>query len=385
MKPTAHPVYSCFLLDRDCEIFPVMHSYADQVYDHFGSLTIPNNALVVIGRVQTLYNYERLRQLVQERRATFIFCNAAEGSSTIRWHMEKMFIGDLARSNQLPVVTGGDLPEFYTNLPYQEFLIRMLTNKVNICARFYFDPIFDRKRKPNKILFLNGRARLHRKYLIERLDQLKLLDSSIWSCLEGSLIHDSLIHCNVDGQDLLKVDRPVKFLPVEYEVRQHRDRVGQLPSDGNTFAKYHLFNGEWSDGELTPAAYWDSYFSLVTETVFEDRETFLTEKIWKPILIGHPWIVVANPGVYRSLRNMGFMTFRPLIDESFDQIDDPQARIERITDVVADLCKQDLDKFLEEVRYICKYNQEHFFGLAQKYIADFPKEFFDFAIKHKRN
>ena len=104
--------------------------------------------------------------------------------------------------------------------------------------------------------------------------------------------------------------------------------------DYSGFAKYKLFNNEWGEIYLNANPYLDTYFSLVTETVFDYPYSFRTEKIWKPIAIGHPWVAVANPGFYRDMHNLGFKTFGDLVDESFDLIDNSIDRLERIAVVV---------------------------------------------------
>jgi hypothetical protein len=58
----------------------------------------------------------------------------------------------------------------------------------------------------------------------------------------------------------------------------------------------------------------------VSETVFTYPYSFRTEKIWKPIAIGHPWIAVSNFGYYRDMHELGFKSFGHLIDEKFDLI-----------------------------------------------------------------
>ena len=123
---------------------------------------------------------------------------------------------------------------------------------------------------------------------------------------------------------------------------------------------------EWGEIYLEARPYLDTYFSLVTETVFDFSYSFRTEKIWKPIAIGHPWIAATNAGFYRDIHDLGFKTFGHLIDESFDSIDNPQDRIERIATVVEDLCQQDLDKFAVAAREVCVYNQQLHTELSSK-------------------
>jgi len=119
-----------------------------------------------------------------------------------------------------------------------------------------------------------------------------------------------------------------------------------------------LFANTWGDAIVNPAAYVDTSFSLVTETIFDYPHTFRTEKIWKPMIMCHPFVVAANPGYYRDLHNAGFETFGHLIDESFDQIDDPTDRANRVVAVVKDICYNGTESFLEAARNACKYNYQ---------------------------
>jgi hypothetical protein len=139
---------------------------------------------------------------------------------------------------------------------------------------------------------------------------------------------------------------------------------------------------DWGEIYLVPEPYVDTYFSLVTETIFLYPYSFRTEKIWKPIAMSHPWIAVSNAGFYRDMQNLGFKTFGHLIDESFDQIDNNLDRICRIRDVVEDLCasKQRLNDFLQAARPVCEHNQQHSWTMREQVRKEFPDRFKNFLI-----
>jgi hypothetical protein len=176
---------------------------------------------------------------------------------------------------------------------------------------------------------------------------------------------------------------PLQWLPREYEVEQFRDSViGEGPLD-RTFIKSDLFNGLWGEIYLVPEVYRDTYFSLVTETVFDCPYSFRTEKIAKELVMGHPWICATGPGFYRGIRKLGFKTFDHLIDESFDSIDNHQARMDRIIDIVGDLCNNSLSSFLAAAREVCKYNQQHLIEMVPRIRSEFPPRFFNFINQHR--
>ena len=61
---------------------------------------------------------------------------------------------------------------------------------------------------------------------------------------------------------------------------------------------------------------------------------FLSEKIYKPMAFKHPFIVFAQPGILKQLREYGYKTFHPFIDESYD---DEKDDIKRFDMVVAEI------------------------------------------------
>ena len=144
-----------------------------------------------------------------------------------------------------------------------------------------------------------------------------------------------------------------------------------------------MFKGEWGEIYINADAYIDTYFSVVTETVFDYPYAFFTEKIAKPLAMGHPFIAVASQGFYQELHNLGFKTFDNVIDESFDQISNAQDRMDRIIAIVKDLCQQDLSSFLGACESICKYNQQHLLELVPQMRAKFPQRFFEFLAQYE--
>jgi hypothetical protein len=53
---------------------------------------------------------------------------------------------------------------------------------------------------------------------------------------------------------------------------------------------------------------------------------FITEKVFKPIVAGHPFIILGQPGILKALRKMGYRTDFHGIDQSYDEIVDPIVR-----------------------------------------------------------
>lgn len=76
------------------------------------------------------------------------------------------------------------------------------------------------------------------------------------------------------------------------------------------------------------SVYAATLISLVGETVFTAGDNLLiTEKTLKPMFESHPFIVIGDPGTLERLRMLGFRSFAPVIDESYDSIADPERRL----------------------------------------------------------
>ena len=148
--------------------------------------------------------------------------------------------------------------------------------------------------------------------------------------------------------------------------------VDQYPDIETVFAKQQLpinFTGETTHpmhscwlSLFDEAA--ESLLYLVTETVAKGRRQHLTEKIFKPIAMGMPFILVGTRGSLKYLRSYGFRTFGNIWDESYDDADD-NVRIERVADLLRSLdslstsAKQELFNSAEE---IIQHNWNHFYN-----------------------
>jgi hypothetical protein len=339
------------IVDAFCEVKEFTEALQDATFYDFSTEDPEPGAVYLISRQHFTVNIERIKQLATAGTILPILGNPAEGSETILRHIERLGIVDLVRQGKILLIVGGYLQPDIPSLYHENFLPKMLDYTENLQAIAEYQQDWSTVR-PYKFLFLNGRARSHRRQLLHRLEP--VLDQAIWTNLD-----------NTHGE-------PIRLLDPKYEFNFYKSN-NVIETQG--FVKYKLFNNDWGEIYLNSKPYTDSYFSLVTETVFDYPYSFRTEKIWKPIAIGHPFIAVSNQGYYRDLHQLGFKTFGNLIDESFDQIGNNADRLERIAQIVEDLCQQDLASFVKECYNVCKYNQQHLSELGPKIRAEFPKRF----------
>jgi hypothetical protein len=112
-----------------------------------------------------------------------------------------------------------------------------------------------------------------------------------------------------------------------------------------------------------------SYFSIVFESRFEDPKlyTFYTEKLMRAILYKHPFILMCTPQSLLLLRTAGYKTFNSVWPEDYDKIEDSNERVERVTQVVKDLCLQDLDNIIARCSEIVEHNRLNVFKRADEF------------------
>ena len=109
----------------------------------------------------------------------------------------------------------------------------------------------------------------------------------------------------------------------------------------------------------------DSLWHIVTETVFYYDKLHLTEKIFKPIVMKQPFMLLGAPGNLEYLRSYGFKTFEGIIDESYDTIQDPDQRTEAVVEQLAWYCTlsaEEKQQVIEAIAPIVEYNFHHFYG-----------------------
>lgn len=108
----------------------------------------------------------------------------------------------------------------------------------------------------------------------------------------------------------------------------------------------------------------DSLLYLVTETVATGRRHHLTEKTFKPIALGMPFVIVGTQGSLKYLRSYGFKTFGDIWDESYDDEPNDQLRIEKIAKLLKNLDDMGEDKniLFDSAKDIIKHNWDHFYN-----------------------
>ena len=201
-------------------------------------------------------------------------------------------------------------------------------------------------------LNFNRRWRLHRPALVALLHANDLLDRGHVSLapIEGYTWE------NIWWQLMQYHNDEIKAI-----LEPNKDKICNLPP--LFLDTQELYNNQATYDDATEYLYNDSYFSIVAETNYYDDKPgrFLSEKVFKPVIMKHPFILVSNPHSLKLFRELGYKTFSPFIDESYDSIEDNSKRLLAIVDEIkrlSYLTPSQLSEFLQGLNSVCEYNYQ---------------------------
>jgi hypothetical protein len=132
-------------------------------------------------------------------------------------------------------------------------------------------------------------------------------------------------------------------------------------------------NNSGADASATYSAqdYRRTLFDVVCETVID--RVHPTEKILRAIACGQPFVVMAGAGTLAFLRSYGFQTYESCVDESYDLIQDPVARMQAVVETMQAITESAKDPdWVAQVESIADWNRRWFFSdrVTEKVIAD---------------
>ena len=208
--------------------------------------------------------------------------------------------------------------------------------------------------RTKKFLCFNKVPRQHRIDLLDQIVTHDLLDKSYYSfdCSRHELYQ--MIH----EQKLSGIEKIQHRIPLILNKTLERDNPVNIIEDDFKYFE-------------------NSYFSLVTETMFYDPigvyaangramhvpgtypGRFVTEKTFKCVRMKHPFIMVGGQGYLSFLKSRGYKTFSPFINESYDDIEDDKLRMQTIVNEVVRLCNlpdNELVEFTKFAKDIVEHN-----------------------------
>lgn len=170
--------------------------------------------------------------------------------------------------------------------------------------------------------------RQYRLYLIYLMYKFHYQHNSYIS-FNGNYNWKDELHNNVDFMNLLS--EPQKYLD-----RMPKEKI----SYDNWGKDQASFNG-LMQSRIPLEFYSKVNYITVSETLCIENKKHLTEKVFKPIAAGKPFLLVAGCENLKYLQSYGFKTFNKLWSEDYDIIADPKERINKIFNLMDNI---NLDK-----------------------------------------
>lgn len=169
--------------------------------------------------------------------------------------------------------------------------------------------------------------------------------------------HDLIANCNTkfSATDNEIYYSQHQFVNPNFKILRHDLHELYLPNLHDSSA-----SGDYDNQDYATSA-----VEVVLETLFDDTRWHLTEKTLRPIACGRPFLLAATPGSLEYLREYGFKTFDGLIDETYDTIQDPRARLQALVTELKRISGLEADRKRSlwiELYKIAKHNQTLFFS-----------------------
>lgn len=185
------------------------------------------------------------------------------------------------------------------------------------------------------------------------LDVTSILDTGNWKIINSSnkILDDLRTVCSYELNE--KVIEFVKLCP-HYIEKENFKTDAETPQE--VFA---------SDIHLVIE---NGFFDL-EEAAYTTRSVEMGEKTFKAIIAHKPFLVYSDQHYLKNLRYLGFKTFGPWLDESYDDQTDPKIRAEMIIkeiEKINELCDNEYRKLLAKCRSITEHNFQIYLDLKNK-------------------
>lgn len=209
---------------------------------------------------------------------------------------------------------------------------------------------------------LQKRTRAHRMWLFKSLFDADLLADGIISMNRFDRLDSYYDNKMMTKEEYEKFIHLLPILPPGIPYNEEEIRLFADQDSG----KYQM--------RLNDDVMLDTWVSVISEASFAEDTCFISEKSFKPITIYHPFIIYGNKYSLKYLRDLGYKTFSPFIDESYDELDS-WARLDAIISSLKKLQSIPLSErvdWLESMKDILHHN---FQNLEENTLRYVPKSY----------
>lgn len=263
-----------------------------------------------------------------------------------------------------------DFPNIsHKNVFYFEEEWKKVMNTCELWPNFFdLRPLHSRNLRSKKFLFFMGAPRPHRIAILSFLINQTYIKDAYYSCLSSK---DAIIAAISGCIHHEKRNTQFNFKNVKTTITNFNENFPKELS-----SKVGDEPGQHSASENDIFYFGDSYYSIIPETSYfkkdDDKDTidkwnyhldftFITEKTMRAIGYLHPFVLLSRPYSLKGLRELGYQTFHPYIDESYDLIEDDHLRFESIKNTIKKLNnKTDSEwiRFQHDIYPMVKHNHD---------------------------
>ena len=191
---------------------------------------------------------------------------------------------------------------------------------------------------------LLGTAKPHRIYLLDKIRKHGLEDRCLIN-MTKNIYKDEYNHdrFNYRSKDMDQYEDP----PVIPQT--------QIPGFGSMETVKGMSNGYNLSQHVPNGIYQNCWYSVVAETN-PSGSTFFTEKTAKCLLAKRVFVFFGSHGQLAKLREHGYKTFDPIIDESYDDVEDDVKRWHMAFNQMLILMKKDAISIYKSLETVLEHN-----------------------------
>lgn len=241
------------------------------------------------------------------------------------------------------------LDRFYY-FPDHEHFFRYV-NRRQVISDIHIGP------RSHEFTALNRTHKWWRASCMADLHQSGVLDRSLWSYNTG---------CTIDDRE---EDNPLEL----ESVVGWQDAVTDFVKNGPYFCDSNNHQSHNDHRRVPESLYYNSYCHLVIETLFDADQSggaFLSEKTYKAIKFGQPFVIIGTAHSLSTLRQQGYRTFDHAIDNSYDEITDNTKRWLAIRKSILEIQSQNMHEWFQQCLPDIKHNQDTFHKIFSASLHD---------------
>jgi hypothetical protein len=128
----------------------------------------------------------------------------------------------------------------------------------------------------------------------------------------------------------------------------------------------------------------NSFINVVGETLYNNEDIFITEKTFKCILIGQPFMCLSSQYFHKYLTDLGFKLYDEIFDYEFDCKSELEDRVDGIIKNLLGIKNKDYMVLYEKIKDKVVYNKSHAIKIIEndKFI---PNIFLELYSQNKNN